>query len=486
MGRVAHWSLAWLSMALGACGPESEPIADCDGDGPTQLVRLRQGPSQSTVMNGVRDSRGWLFFDGEGDEGRNLAVECGKPPRVFAHDLSNVFRLDSRGPWFGLRHPPDDGPSFYVVDPWGDAPPRLLPPFFLGVSDDGLLLGRDSRTDGVSLWHAKFGSAFELEPIALDLQTTDAQRASWADVPFNINPVDLVFVSVREGSTTTTIGIDPGTGEQSFSEDRAFHAARMGGRFVILRADDPDDVRTFAIVDTEDPTRRVEPYAANWRCCYGGRDLVAAYRYADDETDETDEIVESHLVTLPDLRELRLAGAWWLPDLVGGSTGDERRVLRGPDGFYLLESGSSVPALIYPHHGSATVADEVLWVWHTGWPHSWAPAEERALVRVPLDGTATTTILEPPLISSLPISRGRWALTRDNRDGRTDLRVYDPTTGREEIAVEDIDIGFSTWNYGGFLWDDWLYRDFTDPPDHDDIIFARTTDDGRSIWRARL
>ena len=461
-----------LLVVLGGCGPTLETVAECEGDGPTQLVTLREGPSTVTVFRGVRDERGWLVFDGEGDHGRNLAVECGQVPRVFAHDIPNVLRFDPRGPWLGYRHPPNEWPQFFVLDPWGGTPPRPLPPHLLGTVDDGLLLG-GSSSSGVSLWHAKFGDAFELEPIALDLRTTAGQSVDWPPHPA-VAPVDLVFVRLRESGRQTTIGFDPLTGERRFSEEKSFVQARMGGRFVILSDDTPGGAYSYMIVDTNDPSRRIEEFPSPHGCCQQQPDLVVAQRY------EGQEVVETRIVTLPDLREHVLEGEWTSWNM-SRALPDGRRILLSPNGFYALEPDSSNLEIVHPRPGYGWIVGDDLWVIEDA-PTSHASApHDVALVRVPLDGSPAVTVLEPPLESWAPLPHGRWALTRENRDGRTDLRIYDPSTARETIVVEEIDVGFWRWNLSGLVGPNWF--DPVIPPEWDDIIFSKTDDDGRSVWR---
>jgi hypothetical protein len=463
--------LAWLVVALYGCGPELEPPADCEGDGPTQLVELSTPPPGTTWGNGVRDERGWLFFDGDEYHGRNIAVECGEPPRVFARDVANVFRLDPRGPWLGYAAQEHGTPSFFVLDPWGGAPPRPIPSRFLGIVDDGLLLGDARGADGVSLWHAKFGEAFELEPVPLDLSIND-QRASWAYPTTRYAPVEMLFVDVREDGGRTTVGLDPRTGDRRFVEAKEFVHSKMDGRFVVLREREDGEPDRHVIVDTRDPGRRIDMPAVDWECCGGSLDLVTASRYAGDD------IAQTHLVLLPELREVRLEGSW--RSFVFGTSTDERRVLTGPGGIFLLEPDDDTPTFLHAGHGWGSFVDDTFWLSDWGGPDPSNPTHEgQALVEIPLDGSSPRVVLEPPVFSSLPLSGGRWALQREF-DGPADLRIFDPATGHEEVVLHGIDAHFGYWNWSGRL--DLFWREFEERS-HDEIVFSRSTSDGATVWR---
>ena len=84
------------------------------------------------------------------------------------------------------------------------------------------------------------------------------------------------------------------------------------------------------------------------------------------------------------------------------------------------------------------------------------------------------------------------------RDDLTDLRIYDPATGREEVVAEGVDREFARWNHGGLATQHSLGpHDYLDPlwparssdtlrtgvVGGDDILFAQTFEDRPIVWR---
>jgi hypothetical protein len=291
------------------------------------------------------------------------------------------------------------------------------------------------------------------------------------------DPVDLVFVTLREGAAQTTVGVDPRTGQTRFTEAKGFASSSMGGRFVVLREHEEDELLGYAIVDTSDPDRRIELPFDGWQCCTGRDDVVVMHRY------DGDVIAETLLVFLPELRELRVEGAW-SAFTVRGTTGDDRRVLKGPEGFYLIEPSDPVPVLLHPGVGWGRIEGETLWITQTD---AEEPDESRyedlSLVAVPLDGSAPTTVLESPLGSYMRLSGGRWALQRGTDSRRADLRIFDPATGHEEVVAEDVDRGFTAWNTSGLLSDIATGPRVVPGVPDNEVIFTRSTSDRTTVWR---
>lgn len=462
--RASSWAFG-----LCACGPEVEPVADCDATGPTRLVELNGPPISFPGPKGIRDERGWLFFDGTGGiEGRNLAVECGKAPRVYANDIPLVGRFDEDSPWIGIAQPPGEGADIFVVDPWGGTPPMHIPRHLFGRVGDVIIIGEGSLSSELLLGRIAPEDPFTLDPVPLELQLSPDERASWeyAGQDPAYDPLDVVFADVFRDGAHATIGIDPNTGETVFAEDKEFVSARMGGRFVVLRERDADGTERYAVVETRDPARRLE-LDDGWDWAYSSQrsDWAAFIR------ESADEVVETTLVLLPDLRSLRLDGDWSVARVYGRPP-DSRHVLTSADGFFVLEPDSVTPRLLYRDPGTAYIVDEVLRVNAAGL----GDAPGYALVEVPLDGSPPTVLIEPPILGAVRLTNDRWALQRHEENGKSDLHILDLSTGHEQIVAEGIDARFSDWNAPHRLY-------LNHPAPTDDLIYATTTGDRTTIWR---
>jgi hypothetical protein len=480
--RPAHDGLRLMGLGLTAlcsCGPEREPPADCEGDGPTRLVELSNRPTHHSLFPGIRDDRGWLFFDpDDGIRGRGLAVECGESPRVFARDIPSVFRFGDGGPWIGVAQPPDEAADIFILDPWGGTPPVPVPRRVFGLVDGRLLIGEGSIwTPDISLWRAEAEYPYELEPVSLEWSANPEQRASWAwsGQDLSVHPLEILFVDVREGDVRMTVGVDSRTGETRFVEDKEFHRAKMGGRFVVLREVE-DDERRYVVIDTSNPDQRIELPSSgwSWSCCLETFDSVSMSRASGND------VVETYLVLLPEMRELRLEGDWSLAH-VAGRTGDARQILRSPEGFFLLQPNSSTPELLYPTvHGWGRLIGDTLQVRDWGWDLDPSFESGYALVEVPLDGSGTTVVLEPPVYGAMRLTRDRWLLQRDIVDGVGDLSIFDNNTGREETALEGVDAGFAAWNSNGRFDLPWGTQPSAPSTE---IVFSRSTPDRTTVWR---
>lgn len=457
-------------VALCACGPEIVHVepADCEGNGPTRLVDVHGTPSAWPSAIGIRDERGWLFFDGtEGIEGRNLAVECGSRPRVFARDIPLVFRYDGGGPWLGVAQPPGEGADLFVLDPWGGTPPIAISRRVLGLSDGTLYIGDDKLFDGeLLLWRVADIDPFTLEAVPLDLRRVGDQRASWGgegqDVEYD--PLELVFAKVSGDETDATIGFDPQTGEAVFFEAKEFAYSKMGGRFVILREGGGDAPERHTVVDAREPGRRVEAADGwEWKPVIQRSDQVAFIRMSGDE------VTETMIVLLPELRSLRLEGDWSLGRVHGTMT-DDRHILTNADHVFLVGRDDTEPRpLLEAVEGWGEILDDALYIWDSR-------PDGSAMIHAPLDGSPPSVILEPPVLSALRLTRDRWALQRYESGGKADLHVLDRITGREEIVLEGIDRAFDAWNGPH------ASRVVESEPSNE-IVYSTTSSDGTTLWR---
>jgi hypothetical protein len=404
-------------------------------------------------------------------EARGIAVACGMAPRTFARGFSTFWRFDERGPWLGRPvSPPGEPSQAYIVDPWGGEEPRPVPGWPIGFVDDRLLFG-DSSSEGLTLWRVSLGPEFDIEPVAVELPPHPGHTSRWISLSPPTGTYDsgdvatLLAELVGDAGETMVVGLDPRTRETLFvQEGMRVVDAKMGGRFVVM-VDAPTSHPSRAVVlDTREPGRRLE-LPSGWSCCSGSVDLVTANRSVDGQS------VETHLVSLPSFREVRLDGSW-SAEFVMGAAGGGRHVLIGDEGIHLLEPDDAVPRLLHDGHGRIRVLGESAWL---------AGTRRYGLVEIQLDGSGAEVVFEQPGSSFVPLIGDRWAVVRDD-GGSWDLRVLDRSTGHEEVIVEDVEPDVSAWNWRG-PGDPRLAPLMALDAPLDDIVFGRREGDRLSLWR---
>jgi hypothetical protein len=467
-----------VAMCAG-CGPEVEELVDCDADGPVALVQIYAPTKSIWRAWGRRDERGWVFAESDEDHGyalpaggvanaRGIAVECGMPPRTFAEGIAPFWRLGERGPWLGQLVQSLGAPLvLFVVDPWGDEAPQQLPGRPIGFVDDGLLVGETSE-DGLFLWRVSLAAPFDIEPVAIDLPPHTPRRGRWANASPTFGADDFgeaeaLIVELVDDDGPTVIGLDPRSRETLFVETGMYvEDTKMGGRFVVMKAEGTTRPSRALVVDALEPHRRVE-LPAEWTCCRGSADLVTSGGSGD-----------THVVSLPSLREVRLEGVW-SADFVTDAAWDGRHVLSNDNGVYVLEPDGFVPRLLYEGRGSIRIVGESAWL-RTGETFS------HELVEIPLDGSGAEVVLEAPVRSAVRLTEDRWALVRDDGDGPWNLRVFDRTTRREEVVAENIDPTLSAWNWRG-PGDSRLELLMGLDAPVEDVVFGRREGDQLTLWR---
>jgi len=493
-------------VALG-CGPRVESPVDCGGDGPTRLLDLADGPDEVSV--GVRRvERGWIVSA----EGWTWAVECDAAPRrVFAGGLEPP-PADGM-PWLGEHydlHFATGVVYFAPLDPWEDTTPERVGPLLLlgtvGGATVFALPGASHEAPDPRLLHVTYraGRLHEstIVPVTLLHEPievggpfgADSTMIEWVD-GFGPGRSDRALAIVKmpdEPAGEGTVEIDLATGQARLVR-AGFHASRPFGdndRFAMLWTVDPELAPSRPLLldrstGMELPLGREPswPYAT-----YDSHMVIVA---SDDET---------HVVVLPELRELWLPGTFESGDHLVADDG--AIVLQGADGWYVVRPGDDTPKLVYPELDVVCVLGNDLYVADKPTPFILAPFQPRTdpsydlhepleLLRIPLDGSTPTpdVVLPVPVYEVMRLAGGKWAafvsIEGDEwEELRGELRIFDPARGTSELVAEDAMLGLSRTNEEPGLPDHCQYPIVSGAP-REELVYARygAGNDDRALWR---